>query len=148
MPKFGLKCFIGSFIVSLAAVFAVTKTHSVISAEDRLEQPHYNDIEIKDINLFTQADPIENPSSEVNYSQNVPLETLSVNNDIMFSKNEISTDEKAEVSILYEPEEDLPEENIVLADNNIVEDDSLTIDKNSDDDTLSVDIVSLMELLL
>lgn len=151
MPKFGFKCFIGSFIVSLAAVFAVTKTHSVISAEDRLEQPHYNDIEIKDINLFTQADPIENPSSEINSSQNEPLETLSVNNDVIFSEDDTSTDKKAKVSILYEPEEELSEENIVLADNNIVEDDSvilyseddsLTIDENSDDDTLSVDIVS------
>lgn len=34
MPKFGLKCFIGSFAVSLVAVFAATKGYFMLSGED------------------------------------------------------------------------------------------------------------------
>lgn len=53
MPKFGLKCFVGSFLLSLAAVFAATKAYLVMSSAD-YNQPDttVNEVKPRNIELF------------------------------------------------------------------------------------------------
>ena len=153
MPKFGLKCFMGRFIVSLAAVFAVTKTHSFLSAEDKLDFPAYNNIEIKDINLFTQSDAIEKIQTNPTSVQNEEIEHVYIQNDIVIDTNKNIETENITASILYEPDEENNSEDFVFADNNIVnnasdvlysESQELKINENAEEET-SEDIVAESE---
>jgi hypothetical protein len=52
MPKFGLKCFLGSFICSLGAVYAATEVYLTLSAEQKNQVAVISENEPKDIELF------------------------------------------------------------------------------------------------
>lgn len=61
MPKLGLKCFAGSFVLSLAAVVAATKAYSVLAPKTVQPEIYYGIIEARNIELFThteESDPI------------------------------------------------------------------------------------------
>ena len=97
MPKFGLKCFIGSFLLSLAAIFAATKAYIVMSLqEEKQEISVLAASEAKNIELFAaneENDPIyekyktleqaNNAESRIiNAENNETTEVLSANNKI------------------------------------------------------------------
>ena len=52
MPKFGLKCFLGSFIFSLVAVVAATKAYFVLWADKSEKTVSVAETETKNIELF------------------------------------------------------------------------------------------------
>lgn len=56
MPKFGLKCFLGSFILSLAAVVGATKAYLYLVAEPAEEQKTDTVVEARSIELFAVND--------------------------------------------------------------------------------------------
>lgn len=66
MPKFGIKCFLGSFILSLGAVFAATSAYHYLSQENSLPSPTNEDLltfteaELHNIELFSanETDPV------------------------------------------------------------------------------------------
>ena len=61
MPKFGLKCFIGSFLLSLVAIFATTKAYLVMSLNDERKSEPLTHITGQNIDLFAsneEDDPI------------------------------------------------------------------------------------------
>ena len=71
MPNFGWKCFIGSFLFSLAAVFASTKVYLLLPIEHQnpVEKPAFEDIETKNIDLFAdneESNPIVEKFNEIN----------------------------------------------------------------------------------
>ena len=90
MPKFGLKCFLGSFAFSLAAVVAVTKTYSVMSREDATPTFELDALKTKNIELFAHNEE----------------------NDVLYEKvnRMISATQVPETNTLSEPQES-PKEN-------------------------------------
>lgn len=70
MPKFGWKCFIGSFLFSLAAVFAATKAYLILSQTPEEENPaEFANLESKNIELFAQKedDNISDAAAEAGF---------------------------------------------------------------------------------
>lgn len=108
MPKFGLKCFLGSFIFSLAAVFAATKFYNTLSHNDKQADFVVSELETKNIELFAQNED-DLTSYEVKEEK--------------FASNEIIKDVPIDIQnsevVLYEPEDENATQNapIVLADN-------------------------------
>lgn len=141
MPKIGLKCFLGSFVFSLAAVVAVTKAYSVLTQENAEPTFELADIEAKNIKLFTHNEEsddiyekfkqlnIDNPSSTalptqtdtVDISANqlyatiTPAESVS---ESTLSTGNVSSD--SESSVFYAPAEEATDtsDDVVVANNN------------------------------
>lgn len=110
MPRFGLKCFLGSFLLSLVAVFAVTKAYFVLSVNSPEQSEYYtNDLPTPNIELFAANE------------ENDPLydKFNSLNQEKVLSSNEDDTQEQyinTSDEVLYEPEEDTTSEPIVTSD--------------------------------
>ena len=104
MPKFGLKCFVGSFMLSLVAVFAVTKTYFVMSVaehEQREALVDFENIPVKNIELFAaneENDPLFDKFDNLNRHNELPMAD---NNVAVISENR--TDATTD-SVIYEPE--------------------------------------------
>ena len=132
MPKLGLKCFFGSFLLSLAAVFVATKAYLVMSLNEQAsEEQDVATIESKDIELFAsneENDPLYDKFNRLKHSD---------------SSQEISGTEETDISAtktsdtpLYSPEiesQETDEEAFIVADTSIVEEEQL-----SDDDAFIV----------
>jgi len=125
MPKFGWKCFVGSFLFSLAAVFAATKGYVWLSAGQEQNEPVFSDIESKNIELFTQNDDEEIigekfAQAETNTGKNsVPPETpqpaatgetSAPDNDMPAADTVVQNNFSAGSDILYAPENDTSED--------------------------------------
>lgn len=104
MPKLGLKCFLGSFLLSLAAVFAVTKAYFVMSLSEQKQSEIWADnIPAKNIELFAaneENDPLYDKFNELNKHETLPSsgDTVEVQeyHDVL----------PADDAILYTPEHD------------------------------------------
>lgn len=104
MPKFGLKCFAGSFVLSLVAVFAVTKAYFVISADEHQQREALVDAEnvpVKNIELFAateENDPLYDKFNSLVRQNELPAPD---NSEMITSENHSDTSSD---SVLYEPE--------------------------------------------
>lgn len=132
MPKLGLKCFLGSFLLSLAAVFVATKAYLVMSLnEQATEEQEVATVESRDIELFAS-----NEDNDPLYDKFNRLKGT-------VSSGEISDTEESDVSAaktsdipLYSPEiesQETDEEAFIVADTNTVEEEQF-----SDDDAFIV----------
>ena len=127
MPKFGLKCFVGSFLLSLAAVFAATKAYLVMSAADYNAQQSVSVSEIKprNIDLFASNEEndaiyekfkqLENSASEntVSAEENTTESAGDDNSDQSEEKLLIADDDSFADMIVSAETEELPAETIV-----------------------------------
>ncbi|MBO6281665.1 MAG: hypothetical protein J6N49_03935 [Alphaproteobacteria bacterium] len=137
MPKYGLKCFLGSFLLSLAAVFVATKAYLVMSLKDKAAEEIANtDIETKNIELFASnedTDPLYEKFNNLQHS------SAAERRDTKMSSNALDLDEIAADAPLSEPvEEDLADENnlIVADDDSDIKD--IIPSEEEDDDMLIV----------
>ena len=120
MPKFGWKCFIGSFLFSLAAVFAATKVYLLlpVAQQNKTEAPNFDNIETKDINLFADTEennPIIEKFNELNNSSTAAslskasddLPQTASEIEIAQSETAPETDDTVQITsgVLYEPDE-------------------------------------------
>lgn len=139
MPNFGWKCFIGSFLFSLAAVFASTKVYLLLPIEHQnpVEKPAFEDIETKNIDLFAdneEANPIVEKFNEINnnQAQMAALQDISsttekqknVQADISAADEEAKPLEISSLSsdVLYAPDEDTSEVSVSDTDNSANDD--------------------------
>lgn len=111
MQKFGWKCFVGSFVFSLAAVFAATETYVSLSRDNETENATFAEIETRNIELFSQTENLPDTS------QTASLETTQTPQNVSVDESSDNAAEQsvAEVAdilpaaensgILYEPEE-------------------------------------------
>lgn len=114
MPKFGLKCFVGSFLLSLAAVFAATKAYLVMSAADyKQTDTIVNEVKPRNIELFAS-----NEENDAIYEKFKQLEKADTENEVSEQTPEVSenTDE-AEADTA-----ETSEENLLIADDDAFED--------------------------
>lgn len=100
MQRFGLKYFVGSFMLSLAAVFAVTKAYFVLAADESAASARHAEVlPAKNIELFAaneENDPLYEKFSAVNSHSALPAdETSAAEEQIAFASDEV----------LYEPQE-------------------------------------------
>ena len=124
MPRFGWKCFVGSFLFSLAAVFAAAKVYLLLPAEKSAEQTeNFENLETKNIDLFAndeENNPIIEKFNEINKpaAPEAAAPVSAAENDITEEVPEIVTAEAEPVlpqaeetfdnssSILYAPDDD------------------------------------------
>ena len=114
MPKFGLKCFAGSFIFSLAAVVAATRAYSVLSQNNTQPDVKLADIETKNIELFVhneEADAIYEKFNRLNAQSEPTIQTTETaeNTDTLTDTPQVyaSIAQKPEpIEPLYTSEED------------------------------------------
>ena len=159
MPNFGWKCFIGSFLFSLAAVFASTKVYLLLPIEHQnpVEKPAFEDIETKNIDLFAdneEANPIVEKFNEINNNQAQMAAIQDVSSTTEKQKNvqaDISaTDEEAkslEISslssdVLYAPDEDMHEISVSDTDNSANDDITETPEVSENQETDSMNTTS------
>ncbi len=102
MPKLGLKCFLGSFLLSLVAVFAVTKAYFILSLDENSQREEYVDnLPTKNIELFAaneENDPLYDKFKSLDQHKELPLaeteeQSLSLNSD-----------DTASEGVLYQPD--------------------------------------------
>ena len=114
MPKFGLKCFVGSFLLSLAAVFAATKAYLVMSAADyKQTDTIVNEVKPRNIELFAS-----NEENDAIYEKFKQLEKADTENKVSDQKEENTKDVSADTSDKTETNE----ENLLIADDDAFED--------------------------
>lgn len=159
MPNFGWKCFIGSFLFSLAAVFASTKVYLLLPIEHQnpVEKPAFEDIETKNIDLFAdneEANPIVEKFNEINNNQAQMAALQDISSTTEKQKNvqaDISaTDEEAkplEISslssdVLYAPDEDTSEVSVSDTDNSANDDITETPEVSENQETDSMNSTS------
>lgn len=124
MPRFGWKCFVGSFLFSLAAVFAAAKVYFLLPAEKSAEQTeNFENLETKNIDLFAndeENNPIIEKFNEINKpaAPEAAAPVSAAENDITEEVPEIVTAEAEPVlpqaeetfdnssSVLYAPDDD------------------------------------------
>lgn len=124
MPRFGWKCFVGSFLFSLAAVFAAAKVYFLLPAEKSAEQTeNFENLETKNIDLFAndeENNPIIKKFNEINKpaAPEAAAPVSAAENDITEEVPEIVTAEAEPVlpqaeetfdnssSVLYAPDDD------------------------------------------
>lgn len=124
MPRFGWKCFVGSFLFSLAAVFAAAKVYWLLPAEKSAEQTeNFENLETKNIDLFAndeENNPIIEKFNEINKpaAPEAAAPVSAAENDITEEVPEIVTAEAEPVlpqaeetfdnssSVLYAPDDD------------------------------------------
>lgn len=111
MPKFGWKCFVGSFVFSLAAVFAATKAYmSLAQKEKAAEDMAMAGIETKDIELFTQneeTDSVYEKALQI-AGTSVITETpaeLKPEDTLQPEQPTLALQEPTDAAVLYAPEE-------------------------------------------
>lgn len=138
MPKFGLRYFFGSFLLSLVAVFAVTKAYFVLSAEEKNNNEEFVDsLPVKNIELFAakeENDPLYDKFVNINQHNELPE---SIENDSTGTEN---SDTTLYDGILYQAENNEAEttqavseaDNIVLPQENI-ETAATEINQNDDE---------------
>lgn len=159
MPNFGWKCFIGSFLFSLAAVFASTKVYLLLPIEHQnpVEKPAFEDIETKNIDLFAdneEANPIVEKFNEINNNQAQMAALQDISSTTEKQKNEqadiSATDEEAkslEISslssdVLYAPDEDMHEISVSDTDNSANDDITETPEVSENQETDSMNSTS------
>lgn len=126
MPKFGWKCFIGSFLFSLAAVFATTRVYLMLSQTPEEENPaEFANLESRNIELFAQKEDdiahavaIKSAAGDFNFEDskepaaehqtsaeenNAEIQTASAENSSDLP--ELLPEPEDNGSILYEPED-------------------------------------------
>jgi len=100
MPKLGLKCFLGSFLLSLVAVFAVTKAYFVLSLHEQEQVADSADtMPVKNIELFA--------ASEENDPIYEKFNTLNRHDELPGADNKpasVSEAENSDGEVLYQPE--------------------------------------------
>ena len=114
MPKFGLKCFLGSFVLSLVAVVAATKAYFVLSADDENKTVNIALAETQPIELFAaneENDPILEKYNQLNQQNSVADEEIATveteDNDVLLAEDDTLSD-----VILFAPENDGQEETV------------------------------------
>ena len=137
MPKLGLKCFLGSFLLSLVAVFAVTKAYFVLSMHEQEQVSDSADVlPIKNIELFAASeenDPIYEKFNTLNRQNELPSES---SEPAILSKAENPSYSDDEV--LYQP--DVAENSAPIQSEETVElanTESPTTDEENDENVLS-----------
>lgn len=114
MPKFGLKCFVGSFLLSLAAVFAATKAYLVMSAADyKQTDTIVNEVKPRNIELFAS-----NEENDAIYEKFKQLEKADTESEVSDQKEENTKDVSADTSDNTETSE----ESLLIADDEAFED--------------------------
>lgn len=113
MPNFGWKCFIGSFLFSLAAVYASSKLYFLLPIEHDIppQVSNFENIEAKNIDLFAnieETNPIIDKFNELNQSS----KTSEVNAPV--------TDNPQTSSSVAESTKDIPEVQTAANDKNIL----------------------------
>ncbi|MBR1904475.1 MAG: hypothetical protein IJ824_04795 [Alphaproteobacteria bacterium] len=163
MPKFGLKCFLGSFAFSLAAVVAVTKTYSVMSREDATPTFELDALKTKNIELFAHNEEndvlYEKVNRMISSTQVTETNTLSEpqENSAEFATNlATNTDTSDEAPVYYAPrslpitDDAAPENSALPTQNSVVElevqlppenDDSLKIVDASEAPTFKIPLI-------
>lgn len=113
MPNFGWKCFIGSFLFSLAAVYASSKLYFLLPIEHDIppQVSNFENIEAKNIDLFAnieETNPIIDKFNKLNQSS----KTSEVNAPV--------TDNPQASSSVAESAKDIPEVQTAANDKNIL----------------------------
>ena len=119
MPNFGWKCFIGSFLFSLAAVYASSKLYFLLPIEHDVppQTSNFENIEAKNIDLFAnieETNPIIDKFNELNQSSktsevNAPVtDNPQASNSVAESAKDIPEVQTAanDKNILYAPDDD------------------------------------------
>ena len=115
MPKFGLKCFIGSFLLSLVAIFATTKAYLVMSLNDERKSEPLTHITAQNIDLFAsneEDDPIYEKFNKLNQTQDKVKSNDPAKITVVAENKENKKEDIAD--ILYQPDDN---EGIILAEN-------------------------------
>lgn len=119
MPNFGWKCFIGSFLFSLAAVYASSKLYFLLPIEHDVSplNSDFENIETKNIDLFAnveETNPIIDKFNKLNQTDKPSSAPVAIKNNLSelstadeVSKN-ISETQTAlnDKNILYAPDDD------------------------------------------
>lgn len=108
MPKFGLKCFLGSFILSLAAVFAATKAYLFYPSEFGTEDENVANIKVRNIDLFAnnnEEDLIRLKYEKLMAEEDEKNDALDVAADLR-QVEQLATAENVTSEILFAPTED------------------------------------------
>lgn len=165
MPNFGWKCFIGSFLFSLAAVFASTKVYLLLPIEHQnpVEKPAFEDIETKNIDLFAdneESNPIVEKFNEINNKQAkiAAIQDIapttdtqkSVQSDVSVADKEDKPIEISSLSsdVLYAPDEDMSEISVTDADNSANKDIDEAPEISENQETNSVNSNSFEQAIL
>ena len=149
MSNFGLKCFVGSFIFSLAAVFAVVWGHENFAAEENLPPLTLAENEVHNIELFAateENDPLYEKFVELQKVDAAPqedddstesagdgnTETVVANGsaEILYFPEDITEDETAIYSSQATLDEVQDEESIGTSKNGLVDDSENQNSKN------------------
>lgn len=100
MPRFGWKCFIGSFLFSLAMVFAAAKVSFWLPENNQdSAETDFDDLQTKDIELFANS---EEPNPIVEKFQQINSAPVVTNPDFAEAKDN-KAEEKPIVSAAAEP---------------------------------------------
>ena len=117
MPKFGLKCFVGSFLLSLVAIFAATKLYIVTSInEAKHNDSMLSNIKSQNIELFAaneENDPIYDKFNRLNEKNTASVDADITDESLIITDN-IFDEQNASDEILYSPDD---EKDIILAEN-------------------------------
>ncbi|MBP5352407.1 MAG: hypothetical protein J6Y91_01405 [Alphaproteobacteria bacterium] len=113
MPKFGLKCFLGSFLLSLVAVFAAAKAYIVLTLNEKenvSEVPPYVTAQAQNIELFAvneETDPLYEKFNELSKNKSDDMDGLDNSKPVDVSDSEATNDETD--GVLYAENEELEE---------------------------------------
>ena len=138
MPKPGIKYFIGSFLLSLVAVFAAAKTYLLFTLSEQQQEQTVASVKARNIELFAvneEEDPIYNKFKEVSQPSN-PLQTA--------ESDEISISDTNSDEVLYAPEEDTTTGE-TLTDNSTQSDANAVVALSDDNDLAIVDSAEFVE---
>ncbi len=148
MPKPGLKYFIGSFLLSLAAVFVATKAYLVVMWSEQEQEKVLAAVKPQDIELFApteENDPIYEKYQQITQIEQ-PLEESDAETISEVSAQELALGDYAD-EILYTPENDesaefAEDESTVISQNESSAPETEIIDAdnvdNSDDEELQI----------
>lgn len=110
MPKFGLKCFLGSFIFSLVAVVAATKAYFVLLADKSEKTVSVAETETKNIELFAvneENDPILEKYHALTQQNDISDEAIIAEQEPQTEVESVATKtEPTADDILFAPEND------------------------------------------
>ena len=132
MPKFGLKYFAGSFLLSIAAVFIASKAYIVMSLNEQMEEEQLAGIETRNIELFAaneENDPIYEKFKKLSSSD----EPLGENAE-HYTFEDLNTPDNSTINgdaILYASDE-IKEKLADSTENTALDDSVVTAENNSD----------------
>lgn len=136
MPKFGLKCFLGSFLLSLAAVFVATKAYLVMSLRDKAAEDIIStDVSAKNIELFASNEDNDPLYDKFNSLKNRQHESSA---DSEIADKALDLDEIMSDDALYAPDDETnsEEESFIVAASDSENEDIVSTD--NDEDTLII----------